>query len=67
MTVSDLTRASGVPSTTALRWMATLQEQGLTRRRLNHLDARVVFIEMETKGRDQVAAFLQKAVIQFRH
>ena len=66
LTVSDLTRASGVPSTTALRWMATLQERGLTRRRLNNLDARMVFIELEPKGRDQVAAFLKKALIQFR-
>jgi DNA-binding MarR family transcriptional regulator len=66
LTVSDLTRASGVPSTTALRWMATLQEKGLTRRRLNNLDARMVFIELEPEGRDQVAAFLEKALIQFR-
>lgn len=50
-TVSNLCTESGAPPSTALRWIDKLEELKLVRRAKNPLDARVVFVELEHKGR----------------
>ena len=65
MTVSHLCTASGVPPTTALRWLDTLRDKGLTRRLKNPLDGRVIFVEMEPEGRARMTAYLEN--IWFRY
>ena len=44
--VSSLCAASGVPSTTALRWIATMTNVGLLQRRADRHDGRRVFVEL---------------------
>jgi DNA-binding MarR family transcriptional regulator len=61
MSVSELVRASGVPSTTALRWIGVLQDHGMTRRRNHPLDARVTYVEFEQSGMDRMQALLEVA------
>lgn len=46
VSVSSLCIAATVPSTTALRWLRTLTEEGLVRRRADPQDRRRVFIEL---------------------
>lgn len=43
--------ASGVPPTTALRWIALLEERGLVVRREDTMDRRRAFLELSDKGR----------------
>lgn len=44
--VSSLCIAAAVPATTALRWLKTMTEQGLFRRRADPHDGRRVFVEL---------------------
>jgi DNA-binding transcriptional ArsR family regulator len=44
--VSSLCIASGVPQTTALRWLKELVEQGLVTRRSDPVDGRRVYVEL---------------------
>ena len=44
--VSQLTEASGVPPTTALRWITVLVKQGMFTRRADPFDGRRFFIEL---------------------
>jgi DNA-binding MarR family transcriptional regulator len=46
MSVSQLTAASQVPTTTAIRWMNALVDQGILVRRPDPCDARRVFVEL---------------------
>lgn len=46
VSVSSLCIAATVPSTTALRWLSTLTENGMVRRRADPQDRRRVFIEL---------------------
>ena len=46
VSVSDLTASSGVPATTALRWMANLVKKGLFTRHADQFDARRYFVEL---------------------
>jgi len=48
--VSDLCVASNVPATTALRWIKTLEVDGLVCRRADPLDARRFFVELTNKS-----------------
>jgi len=50
MTVSRLSEASGVPSTTALRWIETLVRHGLADTRNDPLDGRRVYISLSAEG-----------------
>ena len=47
---SSLCDASAVPATTALRWISTLENEGLIERHSDPLDARRVFIRLSSKG-----------------
>jgi DNA-binding MarR family transcriptional regulator len=50
VSVSGLSSASGVPATTALRWLNTLEEHDLVVRCADPLDARRVFVMLSSKG-----------------
>lgn len=56
--VSDLTFESNVPSTTALRWMKTLFDQGLARKVSNPRDSRSSFVEFTELGLAQMTTVL---------
>ena len=56
-TVTDLTVASGVPQTTALRWISALQKDGLVVRRNDPLDGRRIFISLTEKGSNALRQF----------
>jgi len=51
ISVGRLTKYSGAPSTTALRWLDYLSSQGLINREHNHLDKRSVLISLSDRGR----------------
>jgi predicted Rossmann fold nucleotide-binding protein DprA/Smf involved in DNA uptake len=48
--VSDLCTAAAVPSTTALRWLLKLEEDGWLERLPDPLDARRSWVELTSKG-----------------
>lgn len=50
VSVSSLSLASGVPATTALRWIGALQKDGLVIRHADPFDGRRVFLELSPKG-----------------
>lgn len=54
MTVSAICNDSGVPDTTALRWVERLTEMGLTRRVRNPFDLRSSFVELSPEGIDKM-------------
>ncbi len=51
-TVSGLCIASGAPSTTALRWLQALENEGLLRREADPTDRRRFFVRLTAKARD---------------
>ena len=57
-TVSNLCSYSAAPSTTALRWIDFLEREELVARRPNKCDLRVVFVELTSKGRAAIEAYL---------
>jgi hypothetical protein len=48
--VSDLCTAAAVPSSTALRWISKLEQDGWLERHLDALDARRSWVELTSKG-----------------
>jgi len=50
VTVSEVTSASAVPATTALRWIAKLDSVGLLVRSDDPLDGRRVWVEISEEG-----------------
>lgn len=61
VSVSNLAAVSGVPATTALRWLGKLKEQGFARQRRNQLDGRVKLLTLEAEGHARMTAFLSDA------
>ena len=55
--VTSLCHASGVPPTTALRWIGVLSEAGLVKRVEDQSDRRRAFIALTDKAADQMARF----------
>jgi len=60
LTVSRLTERSGVPGTTALRWIATLEREGLIQREEDRLDGRRYYLSLSQKGVDAMNAYFEK-------
>ncbi|WP_294390612.1 hypothetical protein [uncultured Sphingomonas sp.] len=58
VSVSNACMASGVPDTTALRWIAQLQDLNLIYRQPAAQDGRVVHLRLTSVGWDQVLACL---------
>jgi DNA-binding MarR family transcriptional regulator len=64
--VSSLCIAAAVPATTALRWIKTMTDAGLFRRRADPHDGRRVFVELAPKASDAMHRFfgeVGKAII----
>lgn len=59
VSVTSLCIASGVPPTTALRWIAQMRETGLVERVEDESDKRRAFISLTDKAADGMARFLQ--------
>jgi hypothetical protein len=57
VSVSSLCIASGVPSTTALRWIRVLTEEGLIERQDDSQDRRRTFLSLTDKGVEKVASY----------
>ena len=55
--ISRLAERSAVPMTTALRWIATLEGEGLIERQDDRLDRRRVFITLSIKGETAMDAY----------
>lgn len=56
-TVSGLVSLSGVPQTTALRWLDFLDEEQLVTRRANPNDKRVFYVELTDAARGALDAY----------
>lgn len=59
--VSALCMAANVPPTTALRWIRTMCERGIFRRRPDARDGRRVFLELEPDSRAAMHAYFADA------
>jgi DNA-binding MarR family transcriptional regulator len=57
LTVSRLGTRSGVPMTTALRWMGTLEREGLIERSHDRLDGRRIFLTLSEEGENAMSAY----------
>lgn len=60
--VSSLCIASGVPTTTALRWIRILEKDGLLVRERDRDDARRSFVKLSGLAREKVELLLRRAV-----
>ena len=60
LTVSRLAERSGVPLTTALRWIATLETEGLIDRENDRFDRRRMFLALSEKGRVGMSAYFEE-------
>lgn len=58
--VSDLCNESGVPPTTALRWIDRLVQLRMVRRRPHPLDARAIFVEIDADTTRKMNGYLEK-------
>lgn len=59
LTVSSLCYGSGVPETTALRWIGVLDREGLVERSKHQRDARITLVTLSTEGRALVERSLK--------
>lgn len=57
ISVSSLCLGAAVPSTTALRWIGTLERSGFIERRADPLDGRRVFMSLSGKGLEAMTAY----------
>lgn len=54
VSTTELTLASAVPATTALRWMEKLEDLGLLNRHPDRLDGRRVWVEISAEGEEKM-------------
>ena len=57
MSVTSLCVGAAVPSTTALRWIATLDRKGLIRKSSDPYDGRRVFVRLSSRGVEAMTAY----------
>ena len=55
--VSSLCIAAAVPATTALRWIKTMTDVGLFKRRADPHDGRRIFVELSTGASDAMRRY----------
>lgn len=65
VSVTSLCIASGVPTTTALRWMKLLEQAGLIQRMEDDTDRRRAFVMLSDQGAIAMARFFDLVVKQF--
>lgn len=58
VSVTGACLAGNVPTTTSLRWLATLEERGLLKRSPDPFDRRVVLLRLTNLGLDKMRAVL---------
>ena len=63
MSVGDLCQAAAVPATTALRWIATLQSNGLIERSADPLDGRRFYLSLTASGLDAMANYFKSVTV----
>lgn len=62
MTVTDMCFESGVPQTTALRWLNYIEERALIERKRKYLsDGRTVLVSLTPLGLEKMNAYLEQA------
>jgi len=54
VSVTSACIASASPQTTALRWLTRLSEEGLIERRVDPADARRIYVQLTTRGRETI-------------
>ena len=59
VSITKLGLASGVPATTALRWLTTLQKEGLIQRQSDPLDGRRIYVSLTDAGSRAMTAYFQ--------
>lgn len=62
--ITRLTKFSGAPPTTALRWIDFLERMEFVSRRTSPTDKRIALIELTDKGREAIEAYLADLVQQ---
>jgi DNA-binding MarR family transcriptional regulator len=67
VSVTSLCIASGVPSTTALRWINELLEMGLIERAQDDTDRRRAFISLTDRAADAIARYFAELGPSARH
>jgi len=60
VSISDVTFASAVPPTTALRWIEKLEKLGLLRRQDDPRDRRRVWLEISAEGEEKMRSCFQE-------
>lgn len=63
ISVGSLCAASGVPLTTALRWLRALEDRGLTRRKVDWQDARRIWINLTPVGSAAMHRYFQAITV----
>jgi DNA-binding MarR family transcriptional regulator len=58
--VSSLCIAAAVPATTALRWIKTMTDAGLFRRRADPHDGRRIFVELAPQASDALRRYFKE-------
>jgi len=64
ISISKLSFAAGVPSTTALRWIDKLEVEGLVVRTEDPMDARRVWIALSPSGLAAMDSYLRRIPLQ---
>ena len=60
LSASGLCHASGVPTSTALRWLHVIEQKGLVQRHPDEKDARRVWLSLTDKGDELLANYFSK-------
>jgi DNA-binding MarR family transcriptional regulator len=64
MKMAIVCHESGVPDTTALRWIERLVEHGLVTKRPNKLDARSSLLELSDDAEAKMTRYLERVAIR---
>ena len=60
--IAEISRVAGVPTATMLRWLQTLEDQGLTCRQRHPHDRRSAMVGLAAKGRDAIETYLSETL-----
>lgn len=66
MTIAEVSKAAGVPTTTTLRWLDTLEDQGLIARKPHPHDARSSLVSLGSKGQELMATYFSETLASLR-
>lgn len=63
LTIGTVSKVADVPTATILRWLQTLEDQGLTERQPHPHDKRSALIRIAPKGRAAMEAYLSETLV----